>query len=503
MKIGRFRRTYRELAKFIQRKPHPPGTPFPGIHLKTVVHRFLTLFTLGLLFAGAPLSSAAPSGKPNIVVVLIDDMGWGDLSCYGGKAPTPAIDRMAKEGIRFTSFYSNAPICSPSRVALTTGQYPQRWRITSFLENRQSNTRRGMAQWLDPKAPVLARELKKAGYATGHFGKWHMGGQRDVGDAPLITEYGFDKSLTNFEGLGPRVLPLLGGEGGKKHDLGSGKLGHGPIQWEDRSVITASFVKDAVKFIDESQSAGKPFFINLWPDDVHSPFFPPEELRKKNGKRALYQAVVTTMDKQLATLFDRIRGDAKLRDNTMVVILSDNGPEPGAGTAEPLKGAKGALYEGGIREPLIVWAPGLMKEGNTGKTNSASALCSVDLNRSFYTITGVSAPEGTKPDGEDFSATLVGKEERQRSAPIFWRRPPDRPGPPEARFPDMAVRDGKWKAHVSYDGKKVALFDLAKDESESRDVAAENPEIASRLGKATLDWNVTLPADAGDPAFKP
>lgn len=467
------------------------------------MHRSFVLLAACLLFPGAPPAIAAPATRPNIVVVLIDDMGWGDLSCYGGKAPTPAIDRMAKEGIRFTSFYSNAPICSPSRVALTTGQYPQRWRITSFLENRQSNTRRGMAQWLDPKAPVLARELHKAGYATGHFGKWHMGGQRDVGDAPLITEYGFDKSLTNFEGLGPRVLPLLGGEGGKKHDLGSAQLGKGPIQWEDRSVITASFVKDAVKFIDDSQSAGKPFFINLWPDDVHSPFFPPEELRKKNGKRALYQAVVTTMDKQLATLFDRIRGDAKLRDNTMVVILSDNGPEPGAGTARQLKGNKGSLYEGGIREPLIVWAPRLMKEGDTGKTNSASALCSIDLNRSLYTITGVPTPEGTTPDGEDFSDTLVGKSERQRSAPIFWRRPPDRPGPPEGRFPDMAMRDGKWKAHVSYDGKKVALFDLTKDESEARDVAAENPEIASRLAKATLEWNAKLPTDAGDPSFKP
>ncbi|RYD41670.1 MAG: N-acetylgalactosamine-6-sulfatase, partial [Verrucomicrobiaceae bacterium] len=471
--------------------------------MKTVVQKILTFITLGLLLAGSSLSIAAPASKPNIIVVLIDDMGWGDLSCYGGEAPTPAIDRLAKEGIRFTNFYSNSPICSPSRVALTTGQYPQRWRITSFLENRQGNKRRGMAQWLDPKAPVLARELKKAGYATGHFGKWHMGGQRDVGDAPLITEYGFDKSLTNFEGLGPRVLPLLGGKGGKKHDLGSGNLGRGPIMWEDRSVITSSFVRDAVKFIDESRSAKKPFFINLWPDDVHSPFFPPEELRKKNGKRALYHAVVTTMDKQLGVLFDRIRDDAELRDNTMVVLLSDNGPEQGAGTTKHLKGTKGSLYEGGIREPLIVWAPGLMNKESTGKTNTASVLSSIDVNRSLHTLVGVPLAEGATPDGEDFSDTLMGKAERQRSAPIFWRRPPDRPGPPDARFPDMAVRDGNWKCHVSYDGKKVALFDLSKDESETRDVAAGHPEVAERLSKAVLAWNAKLPADAGDPAFKP
>ncbi|MCL4148360.1 UNVERIFIED_CONTAM: hypothetical protein GTU68_024630 [Idotea baltica] len=134
-------------------------------------------------------------------------MGFTDLSCFGGKRTvTQNIDQLASEGIQFTNFYVNSPICSPSRTALTTGQYPQRWRITSFLSNRKANQKRGMAQWLDLKAPVLARELQKSGYATGHFGKWHMGGQRDVGDAPLISEYGFDRSLTNFEGLGPRVL---------------------------------------------------------------------------------------------------------------------------------------------------------------------------------------------------------------------------------------------------------------------------------------------------------
>lgn len=471
------------------------------------MHRFLIFLLSWLLLPGGGTSIAAPTGSPNIIVVLIDDMGWSDLSCYGGKAPTPAIDRMAKEGIRFTNYYSNAPICSPSRVALTTGQYPQRWRITSFLENRQANTRRGMAQWLDPKAPVLARELAKAGYATGHFGKWHMGGQRDVGDAPLITEYGFDRSLTNFEGLGPRVLPVLDaydGQPGKRYDLGSAKLGRGEIRWEDRSTVTSSFVKEAVKFIDESQVAGKPFFINLWPDDVHSPFFPPEDLRKKaGGKPALYQAVVSAMDGQLGVLFERIRSDVKLRGNTLVFITSDNGPEQGAGSAKPLRGTKGSLYEGGIREPLVVWGPGFINVEKAGSTNGISALCSIDLNRSIHALTGTPIPKGVTPDGEDVSETLVGKDEQQRSAPIFWRRPPDRPGPPAAPHPDLAVRDGPWKCHVSYDGKTVRLFDLTKDESEARDVAGEHPEIAARLGKAVLAWNSKLPADAGDPAFKP
>ncbi|MDG1670207.1 MAG: sulfatase-like hydrolase/transferase, partial [Akkermansiaceae bacterium] len=146
--------------------------------------------------------------RPNVIVVFIDDMGYSDFSCFGGTVKTQHIDRLASEGIKFTNFYVNSPICSPSRVALTTGQYPHRYRITSYLNNRRDNSKRGMAQWLDPNAPTLAKQLKAHGYATGHFGKWHMGGQRDVADAPAIPSYGFDESLTNFEGIGPKLLPL-------------------------------------------------------------------------------------------------------------------------------------------------------------------------------------------------------------------------------------------------------------------------------------------------------
>ena len=164
---------------------------------------FLTIFIL------VCYQSFSLAAKPNVVLVFIDDMGWGDFSCFGNTAAkTPKIDRLAKEGVRFEQFYVNSPICSPSRTAISTGQYPQRWRITSYLNNRKSNEKRGMAQWLDPKAPMLARSLQQAGYATGHFGKWHMGGQRDVNDAPPISAYGFDASLTNFEGMGPKLLPL-------------------------------------------------------------------------------------------------------------------------------------------------------------------------------------------------------------------------------------------------------------------------------------------------------
>ncbi len=464
---------------------------------------------LMLLWPGRVWADDRPNAtRPNIVTVFIDDMGWSDLSCFAGdRARTENIDALAEDGLRFTNFYVNSPICSPSRVALSTGQYPQRWRISSYLAARQLNRDRGIAQWLDPQAPMLARQLHKAGYRTGHFGKWHMGGQRDVGEAPLISKYGFDRSLTNFEGLGPRVLPLKDAYDGKpprKHDLGSAKLGHGPIRWEDRSVVTAAFVKDAGAFIDEAQADGKPFFVNIWPDDVHSPFFPPKVLRDKTdeSKKALYYAVLDAMDEQLGTLFDRIRGDKSLARNTLILVMSDNGPEAGAGSAAPLRGSKTWLYEGGVRSPLIVWGPGFLADGAAGTTNKTSVLCALDVNRSLYTLAGIEPEPGANLDGEDLSATLLGKKQDSRTAPIFWRRPPDRPGTKQEDNPDLAVRQGPWKYYVNYDGSDRQLYNLEADVSETKNVVAKHPDIADRLHGLVTEWNKALPKDAGDPAWK-
>jgi arylsulfatase A-like enzyme len=444
----------------------------------------------------------SPSIRPNIIVVLVDDMGWGDFSCFGNKeVETPNIDRLAAEGLRFEQFYVNAPICSPSRVAISTGQYPTRWRITSFLNNRKENERRGIAQWLDPKAPMLARMLQTAGYATGHFGKWHMGGQRDVGDAPLITEYGFDESLTNFEGLGPRILPLLDAYDGKpaqKHALGSDTLGHGAIHWEQRDKITAAYTAAAIKFIDEAESKSQPFYINLWPDDVHSPFFPPKVRRGNESKRERYLGVLKTMSDQLGVLFARIRDDKALRDNTLIVVCSDNGPEDGAGSAGPFRGHKGNLYEGGIRSPLIVWGPGFIAKSEVGTTNKSSVLAAIDLAPSLLAIANVAPAPECEFDGVPMQNVLLGKSDASRDKPLFLRRPPDRPGQAsEANLPDLAVREGTWKLLCEYNGTKPQLYNIETDTSESSNVAASNPEVVRRLTTELVGWHQSMPPDEG------
>jgi uncharacterized sulfatase len=457
------------------------------------MRRFPFLFALTLLLAFC----AAGATRPNFIFVLIDDMGYADLSCYGNtKLQTTHLDRLAKEGIRFTQFYVASPVCSPSRTALTTGQFPARWRLTSYLDSRRMNEQRGMAQWLDPRAPTLARLLQKSGYATGHFGKWHMGGQRDVGDAPLIQAYGFDESLTQFEGLGDRILPLLDafdGSPAKKYALGSDQLGHGEITWMDRSKVTSGFVERALRFIQRAEQAGQPFYVNVWPDDVHSPFFPPKALRGDGSKRELYLGVVKAMDEQLAPLFDYVRNRPSLRTNTLIIAASDNGPEPGAGSAGVFRGDKGNLYEGGVREPFIVWGPGLVDKQAQGTVNEQTVIGGVDLLPSLAKLARVELPVGVDFDGEDLSRPLLGFTRQTRSKPLMWVRPPERPGPAGNRWPDLSIREGDWKLLIMRDGSRPQLYNLAQDPAEAHDLSADQPDRVKGLSRKLLAWQDQLP----------
>jgi len=456
-------------------------------------HRMILPLVLFLFVVSAtPLFAAEKPRQPNIILVFIDDMGWGDFSCFGNKdARTPNIDRLAEEGIAFEQFYVNSPICSPSRVAISTGQYPQRYKITSYLAHRKVNQDRGMNQWLDPAAPMLARSLKRAGYATGHFGKWHMGGQRDVTEAPPITDYGFDASLTNFEGMGAKLLPLTMKPGWDKPGRiwqNAEVLGE-PVIWMQRSEITGGFVDEAVKFIDQSQKEEKPFYVNVWPDDVHSPFFPPVAKWGDGSKRRLYLSVLAEMDRQLAKLFDRIRKDEALRDNTLILVCSDNGPELGAGRAGPFKGYKTHLFEGGVRSPLIVWGPGLVAKDAVGSRNKASVMAAIDLAPSLVELTGAKSLADIHRDGRPMLQTLLGQSDASREAPIFFSRPPDRKSFYGMEgLPDLAVRDGRWKLLCDFDGGRPMLYDLDVDRGETKNIAAENPQVVARLTKKVTQW---------------
>ncbi|HTL29039.1 MAG TPA: sulfatase-like hydrolase/transferase, partial [Tepidisphaeraceae bacterium] len=426
---------------------------------------------------------------------LIDDMGYTDFSCYGGtRTQTTNIDHLASEGIKFTQFYVAAPICSPSRVGFTTGQYPNRWHITSYLETRKRDEERGMVDWLNLKAPTLARTLHDNGYYTAHVGKWHMGGARDCDDAPLITEYGFDTSLTSFEGLGDRIHPLFDGEDRRGPWTPNAKTGHGKVSYVERYRETQTFVDRALAEMDNAAKANKPFYINLWPDDVHSPCLAPPKMRGDKSPAANYVGVLKELDNQFGRVFDHIKNDGKLRDNTIIVIASDNGPEKGMGLCGDLRGSKGQLYEGGIRLPLIVWSSRIEKSA-VGSTNGKTVVSAVDLAPSLLAISDINKPADVKYDGSDMSAVLLGKSKAPRETPVMWVRPPDRPGP-NGQLPDLAIRDGKWKVLVKRDGSNVELFDIFADPNEKKNLAKAEPEIAKKLSEQVIAWDQSIPQKA-------
>jgi arylsulfatase A-like enzyme len=453
---------------------------------------------LATLFLSTNTRAAGNPKRPNFLFVLIDDMGYRDLSCFGGtRVQTPEIDRLAREGIRFNQFYVSAPICSPSRVALTTGQYPNRWHITSYLDTHDLNKTRGQADWLSPDAPSLARFVHDAGYYTAHVGKWHMGGQRDVADAPMITRYGFDTSLTNFEGLGPRILAKFdpkpnGNPFNHVPTELSAKFGVGPITWVERHRVTQTFVDRAIEEMKHAQQQSRPFYINLWPDDVHSPCQAPPTERGDDSPAANYLAVLHEADKQLGRAFEYIRSNPDLRDNTIILLCSDNGHEQGLGTAGDLRGSKGQLYEGGIRSPLIVWSPTYLAKEKSGASNDQTVIAGIDFAPSILALAGIPAPPDITFDGLDLSETLTGKSSSVRPKPVMWVRPPDRPGSSN-ELPDLAIRDANWKLLVHRDASHPELFDIIKDPNEKTNLAYKKPAVAEKLTRQVIAWDKSIP----------
>ena len=204
------------------------------------------------------------------------------------------------------------------------------------------------------------------------------------------------------------------------------------------------------------------------------------------------------MDRQLGKLFDRVRKDPELANNTMILICSDNGPDPGAGSAEPLRGYKTHLYEGGIRSPLVVWAPGLMNKEIQGKMNKASVFSAIDLVPSIADLCKVPLPKKVNFDGEELSDVLLGNSEDSRKSPIFFRRPPDRDSFFGVKnLPDLAVRSGKWKLLCEYDGSDAALYDLSNDPGESLDLATKHSKLLDQLVDQVIKWHKSMPPDSG------
>jgi arylsulfatase A-like enzyme len=452
---------------------------------------------LSILAATAGLESVSAEeskgDKPNIVVIFIDDMGFADPSCFGNPLiKTPHIDKLAAEGIKLTNFYVNSPICSASRVAITTGQYQGRWKIHSYLNTRAGNANRGMADYLDSSAPTTAKKLKAAGYATAHFGKWHMGGGRDVDDAPLPQAYGFDESLVSFEGLGDRVISNPKGVERAR------ALGHGKVipceRWERMRIQTDR----TIDFIRRHR--GGPFYVRLFPNDVHDRHVPlpgsADKFKSVSDDPYVrdFFAVLEEMDKQIGRVIATV-DELNLGKKTLILFTSDNGPTdwpkkyktgPPAGFTGPFRGRKWSLFEGGIRMPFIARWTGKIPAGIKDTTSVMSA---IDLSPTICQFAGVSVEDDL--DGLDRGDVLLGKGSR-RAQPVFWQYGHPhailKGGRPEHQSPTFAMRDGRWKFLINPDGSEAQLFDLEADEGEATNLFSRQPKRGAAMAARISAW---------------
>lgn len=445
-----------------------------------------TIFIVSVGFKPDPIKKPATE-RPNIIIILTDDMGFSDVGCFGGNfVPTPNIDRIAAAGRKFTQYYSAAPICSPSRVGMLTGMNPARWNFSTYLDNRKHNKNAEQADWLDPKAPSIARMFKNAGYATGHFGKWHMGGGRDVQNAPGFEKYGFDEHNSTYESPDPDPLLTATDWIWSKKDS---------IKRWDR---TKYFVDKTLDFMKRHK--GQPCFVNLWPDDVHTPWVPRVE-HEYTGKfpmnpeeEAAFKLVLKEYDVQIGRLLDGLK-EMGLDKNTIVIFTSDNGPLPSfrGSRAMGLRGSKLSLYEGGTRMPFIISWPGHVPAGTV---DESSELCSIDLVPTLTKFAGIKLPAGYKGDGMDRGSVLLGKPSL-RGKDLFWEygrnniafsypRPID-------KSPNLAVRSGEWKLLMNSDGSDIQLYDILKDKKESNNLAAQEPKKVEELKDKLMAWWKTIP----------
>ena len=438
------------------------------------------LKTIGLAAASAGAMLESPScvssgqgrrtkGKPNIVFIFIDDLGWRDISCYGSKYyETPNIDKLAGEGMVFTSAYANAPNCAPTRACLMSGQYTPRHGVYTV-----GSPERGKARLrklipipnkttLDSKIVTIPEALKSAGYTSACIGKWHLGDKE-----PFRPEdQGFDVVFRRSR---------------RSHFTAEGEY------------LTDRLTDEALKFIEQNRD--RPFLLYLSHHTVHTPIQAKKDIIEKYKKKKpsngqnnpTYAAMIESMDQSVGTVCDKLN-ELGLRDNTVVLFFSDNGGYANATSMAPLRGSKGMLYEGGIRVPMIVRWPGKIK---------AASVCDVpvigiDFYPTFLEMAGAPKPSGHLLDGESLTRLLTQSGNLKRKA-IFWHfpaylEPYNEKQQPWRTTPAGAVRQGDWKLIEFFEDGKIELYNLRDDIGEKNDLAKTKPEKAKELHMLLIEW---------------
>jgi arylsulfatase A-like enzyme len=443
---------------------------------------FLILLTASTAFAEQP---------PNVVLIVADDLGAMDLGCYGSKFHrTPHLDKLAADGMRFTQSYSACPVCSPSRAAIMTGNYPQRFQLTDWLPGRpdrpdQKLNRPRLRNHLPLEATTIAELLKPAGYVCASIGKWHLGGE---GFEP--TKQGFDLNIAGDAAGSPQsyFAPF---------SRPNGKAMSGLSDAPDGEYLPDRLTTEAEKFITANRE--RPFFLYLPHFTPHTPLKAKDELVKKypaagtfkgQQNNPIYAAMLESLDESVGRIVAKL-DELKLSERTIVLFTSDNGglattegPNTPATSNAPLREGKGWLYEGGIRVPLLVKWPGNAK----GNSTSDVPVCGIDLWPTIRDACGAAQPEQGRTDGVSLLPLWMPSGRITRDS-LFWHYPhyANQGGKPGA-----AVRSGEWKLIEFYEEGRRELFHVAKDVSESRNLAEQEPERVRELAAKLDEWRKSV-----------
>lgn len=411
-----------------------------------------------LAFAMLAMQSAhAADERPNIIVIMADDLGYGDTSVYDGWVKTPRLERMAAEGLTFTDFHTNSSVCSPTRAGFLTGRYQQRVGIVDVVARHLDTP------GLSPTELTIPRLLKRAGYRTALFGKWHLGMQSEFNPV----QHGFDEFRGYLDGY-------------IDYHVHRNSWFNGLNKEDQPGYSTHVITKNAVQYINENPD--HPFFLFVSHEAVHLPFQTPDDTPDKRKPipksefwsreriRPKYKVMLEELDRGVGEILDTVK-QAGLEKRTLVFFLSDNGAI-GAGSNKPYRGGKFSHYEGGHRVPAIAWWPGKIESGST----TSELVVAMDLLPTFAELAGIKVPTERRLDGTSIQRLLLNGDKLPHRRVFFGYEPKL----------GTAMRDGKWKMIVS--SKKYELYDLSDDIGERDNLVSKFPERAKSMRMAIETW---------------
>lgn len=463
----------------------------PGICRREFTAVIAACIWLGAGSTGA-IAQTAPS-RPNFVLIMADDLGYSDLSCYGSREnQTPFLDQLAAEGMRFTDFYAACAVCSPSRAAFMTGRFPVRVGVYSWLHpsHKRMHLRR--------EEVTIAELLKDAGYKTAHFGKWHLGLgwrlEKGSGNGPNPGDHGFDYWMATGANANP------------SHRNPDNFVRNGEALGRIEGYSSQIVVDEAIKWLDGSQDKTRPFYLNIWFHEPHTPLAAPDDLRNRhlNTQQPDYYGCIENMDNAVGRLLKKLDTMGS-RDSTVVVFTSDNGGVTPSSNY-PLTGRKTQLWEGGIREPAIIRWPQRVKKGTVVDTPAGL----VDLLPTVCDIAGIPLPSDRKIDGASLTPLFSGAPVK-RATPLYWFYSPSRPV--------CVIREGNYSLiadpqldlsrdnmfREEYIGPIKAtqlvnfrLYDLRADMGQERDVSQEQSKIFRQMKKKMLTLHADVMSEAYD-----